>query len=301
MKFGHLAFEGFENELLSEIKFRIGNKKKVVQKNRLFLIDEELNLVWSQLNLNSLETIEIDSINDAVKKLKLRSKLWASYSSEFHRRTELIQTKIFSGKRKKETFLQKIPKSNFGFWCLLDEKKILLSQSTSNPFPLGQVQFEEDKVNPPSRAYLKLWEAFTLHTKPPQKGQIVLDMGSCPGGWTWVLQNLGCEVLSIDKAPIDDRLLQHSNVKFLKKDAFKLKPTEIPKPAWFFSDIICEPQALLDMVKIWINYYPDLKFLCTIKYKGETDFKITDEFLKIPFSRIVHLCYNKHEVTWLKV
>lgn len=298
MAYGYFAFSGFENELLSEIKYR--TKKQVVQMNRLFLLDEELDLVWAQLKFSQLENLEIDSINDAAKKLKSEKNIWAAYSYKLHRRTELIQEKIYNRKSKKYKFLEKLSGIECGFWCLVDEKKILKCAHTSNPLPLGEIEFEEDKMNPPSRAYLKLWEVFTVLIKPPENKQLVLDMGACPGGWTWVLQTLGCQVISVDKAPLEPRIKNLDGIEFIKKDAFKLRPEDIKKPDWFFSDIICDPKDLLELVKTWLKTYPDLKFVCTIKYKGRTDFKITDEFLKIPNSRVVHLCHNKHEVTWIK-
>lgn len=297
MKFGYLAFEGFEKELLSEIKYR--TKKEVIQNGRLFLLDQSLDLIWAQLTLSNIEKIQIESINDAAKILKTEKKTWAPYSYQLHRRTELIQEKIYRIKDKKYNLLEEVPENDFGFWCLTSEKEILKSASTKNKLPLGEIHFNEDKVNPPSRAYLKLWEAFTLHTKPPKKNQVVLDMGACPGGWTWVLEGLGCNVISVDKAPLDERLQKLPKIQYIKKDAFKLNPKDVKKPDWFFSDIICDPKVLLEMVRIWMDYHPDLKFLCTIKYKGSTDFKTTDEFLKISGSRIVHLCHNKHEVTWI--
>lgn len=304
MKYGYLAFKGFENELLSEIKYQ--NTKEVIQYDRLFLLNDDLNCVWAQIKLSDLKKIEFESINDAARKLKNEKKLWASYSFHLHRRTELIQEKVFRLKSKKIKFLSEppqpaAPQQDWGFWCLLNEKQILKCNSTLNPLPLGEVAFEEDKETPPSRAYLKLWEVLSLYVSPPEKNQIVLDMGSCPGGWTWVLQSLGCQVLSVDKAPLDPKIQKLPRIEFLKKDAFKLNPSEVKKPDWFFSDIICEPQDLLNMIKNWIAYYPELKFICTIKYKGKTDFKITNEFLKIPGSKIIHLFYNKHEVTWIKV
>lgn len=298
MKYAYLAFKDYENELLSEIKYR--NIKEVIQKDRLFLLNADMDLVWAQSKWNQPKNIEIESINDAVKKLKSENKLWQSYSFHLHRRTELIQEKIYGLKRKKIKFLNPVPVQDFGAWCLLSEKEILMCRSTLNSFPINSPQFEEDKVNPPSRAYLKLWEIFTLQIPPPQKSQLVLDMGSCPGGWTWVLQGLGCKVLSVDKAPLDPKIRKLPHIEFIKRDAFKLKPTEISKPDWFFSDIICDPKVLLKMIHEWLSFYPDLKFVCTLKYKGATDFKTTDEFLKIPGSRILHLHHNKHEVTFLK-
>ena len=298
MGYGYLAFEGFEKELLSEIKYR--TKKEVIQKDRLFLLDENLDLVWAQLKLH-LETLKIESINDATKKLKSEQKLWAHYSFHLHRRAELIQENLLKLKKRKFDFLDQVPSQEFGFFTLLNENEILKAAQTGSALPLGEMSFNEDKVNPPSRAYLKLWEVFTLHVKPPSKNDVVLDMGACPGGWTWVLQGLGCQVISVDKAPLDAKLQKRPRIEYIKKDAFKLKPQDIQKPSWFFSDIICDPKDLLEMVHHWMGALPDLNFVCTIKYKGETDFKTTDQFLKIPGSKIIHLCHNKHEVTWIRV
>jgi 23S rRNA (cytidine2498-2'-O)-methyltransferase len=299
MKYGYLAFDGFENELLSEIKYR--TQKKVVQKDRLFLLDEDLDLIWAQIILRNLQIVHFTSINDAAKKLRAEKKTWASYSFQLHRRTELIQEAVFKIRNKKFNFLDKIPPADFGFFCLWSEKEILQCTATHNQLPLGKIEFNEDKVNPPSRAYLKLWETFMLHVKPPSAKEVVVDMGSCPGGWTWVLQGLGCEVISVDKAPLDQKVAKLPRIEFVKRDAFKLKPSDIRDINWFFSDIICDPKDLLEMVQHWMKEKPNLKFVCTIKYKGKTDFKTTDEFLKIPGSRVIHLCHNKHEVTWVKL
>ncbi len=299
VSFAYLAFEGYENELLSEINYR-APKEVVIRNGRLFLLDLDLNLVWAQLKLTKFDIIKIDSINDAAKKLKAENKKWAAYSFHMHRRTELIQEKVSRGKFKKIKFLEKLSNHDFGFWCLLEEKKMLKCPSTLNPFPIGKIEFVEETATPPSRAYLKLWETFTLHVKPPEKNHVVIDMGSCPGGWTWVLQTIGCKVISVDKAPLDPNILALPNIEFIKQDAFKLDPSKIKKPDWFFSDIICDPQDLLNLVKKWIKRYPDLRFICTLKYKGATDFVTTDAFLSIPGSRVFHLCHNKHEVTWIK-
>ncbi len=299
MKFGYLAFKGHESELLGEIQYH--GFQKVIQMDRLFLMEANLSLAWSQLKLSNIEIIKIDSINQAARALKTEQKLWASYSFHLHRRTQLIQEKLIRVKKKKLHFLDKIPSEPFGFWCLLSENEILKSIHTSSALPLGEVEFEENKIIPPSRAYLKLWEVFTLHVAPPQAHQTVLDMGSCPGGWTWVLQSLGCQVLSVDKAPLAPQIAELPRISFFKGDAFKIKPQDIPKPDWFFSDIICEPQALLDMVLLWQRAYPQMKFICTIKYKGSTDYDVTNRFLQIPGSRIIHLYHNKHEVTWIKI
>lgn len=297
--FGYFSFEGFENELHEEIQFR--TKKQATQYGRLFLLEEDLSLVWAQLKLSKIEITDIESISKTAQFLKSKQKLWAPYSFKLHRRTELIQEQLRTPRNPTLDFLAKVPERDWGFWCLLEEKKILSCESTQNPFPLGEIKFHEDKINPPSRAYLKLWETFTIQLPPPEKKSRALDLGSCPGGWTWVLQTLGCHVISVDTAPLDEKVAKLKNIEFVKKDAFKLNPQSIPSPDWLFSDIICEPKKLYELVQSWLKIHPDLKCVCTIKYKGSTDFKTTDLFMKIPGSRIVHLIHNKHEVTWIRL
>ena len=43
------------------------------------------------------------------------------------------------------------------------------------------------------------------------------------------------------------------------------------------------------------------RFVCTIKFQGETDHKTVDAFAKIPGSRLLHLHHNRHELTWIKL
>ncbi len=297
-KVGYFSFEGFENELGEEIRFYTG--KQATHMGRLFLLDEDRELTWAQLTLRDIEIHDVQSISKAAKLLRDNGRRWASYAFHLHRRSQLIQEQVRAPKIQPLSFLEKPEKITWGFWTLLSENQMLVSPNTGNYFPLGLVNFAEDRSGPPSRAYLKLWETFTLYQPPPARDEKVLDLGSCPGGWTWVLQRLGTQVISVDKAPLDPSVASLANIEFVKRDAFKLRPDEIEQPAWLFSDIICEPQRLYELVARWLEAYPDLKCICTIKYKGKTDFKTTELFRKIPGSRIIHLCHNKHEVTWIK-
>ena len=86
---------------------------------------------------------------------------------------------------------------------MLAPDTILASARCSSPFVNGEVTFVEDRSGPPNRAYLKLWEALTLIGETPKPGQLCLDLGSSPGGWTWVMQGTGANVISVDKAPLD--------------------------------------------------------------------------------------------------
>lgn len=293
----HLSFPGFKEELINELQ--LANVKILEQKDRLVCsAPTSLQPLWSQCTWKNPVWIEISSIADASQKLKKLSSLWMNYDFHLHRRSILIQEKLLRLSPKPLTYLKPPPSKIFGAWTLWSESLLLASAETSSVLPLGLAQFQEDK-SLPSRAYLKLWELFTLHEPPPLAQQRVIDLGSAPGGWTWVLANLDCQVISVDKAKLDERLLKRKNVERLKKDAFSLEPETVGAVDVVFSDIICEPQRLYDLTQKWIASGLCKKLICTIKFKGATDFAMIQKFSQIPGSRLVHLCANKHEITWI--
>lgn len=291
-----LAFPGFEKDLREELR-RLGAPIDH-EDERFFLVsDLEQRPVWAQVCAHGGSLHSVSSITHAAKLLKSMGRKWACVSPQLHRRSELIQEKLGSDKPLKLDFLKPKAPVTWGLWALLGTDKLVAAPASDSPVPAGDVQFHESKT-PPSRAYLKLWETFTLHAPPPSPAEVVADFGSSPGGWTWVLAQLAKSVFSIDKAPLAPSVAAATNVVSVKKDAFKLNPEDLGPIDWFFSDIICEPPRLLDLVERW-RAAGVKKFVCTIKFKGHTDFETMERFLAIPESRVIHLCSNKHEVTWL--
>lgn len=255
------------------------------------------DLVWAHSVWRDPRRIEIASINDAAKKLRaLRPGPWALAPFEHHRRGTLIEEQTRGGRKPlpaKIPFLspRRAPLGQF----LLPEPGVLLAASdTSSWVPQGEPHFEESS-EAPSRAYLKLWEFFTMEGLRPREGETCFDLGASPGGWTWVLAKLGATVTSIDKADLAPHVARMPNVTLRRTDAFKLKPEKLD---WLFSDVICEPRKLLALVHEWRESGLCRNFVCTIKFKGETDFAVLNDFLRIPGSRARHLFHNKHEVTW---
>ena len=43
------------------------------------------------------------------------------------------------------------------------------------------------------------------------------------------------------------------------------------------------------------------RFVCTLKFQGETDYATAARFAAIPGSVLRHLYHNKHELTWIKI
>ena len=301
IKSAYLAPEGFQDQLVKELEG--------VQSchGRLVLTDRQPTKqpFWAQNIWCNPKLISIQSISDAAKKLKALQRNWSLYSFQLHRRAQLIQEQLPHVSAKLLNFPAPLPQSPLGSWTLLDRDTLLAASDCSSLFPNGEMHFTEDRKNPPNRAYLKLWEALTIVQEHPSPGQFCIDVGSSPGGWTWVLAKLGAEVLSIDRSPLDDRVSEMPGVHFQKRDAFSFRPEELresgKKIDWLFSDLVCYPEKLFDWVMMWVESGACDNFICTIKFQGEGDYSMAQKFADIPNSRVLHLFRNKHELTWLKL
>jgi len=290
-----LAIHQLESELERELKYyNIGYEKH----DRLYFLNKNYTPIFAQVTWKNCQKLSITSINDGIKKLKALGKNWSLFTIGNHRRAQLIQEGLYKFNNKAVPFLGEKPKFPMGGWTLIDQNTIVYATETTSLYPLGEIHFAENKTMPPSRAYLKLWEFFTLHHPGPKPGSEVIDMGATPGGWSWVLSQMQLNVTSVDKAALDEKIQKIPNIKFVQESAFGLNPKQMTHIQWFFSDIICYPERLLELIKNWMDEAHIQNFVCTIKFQGEADFKFIDEFLKIPNSHIVHLYHNKHEVTW---
>ena len=259
---------------------------------------------WCRTAMLSPFVINFDSIGEAAHALTDMQRGWAPYQYQFFRRASLIQKKLPYVNLKSRAFPAHIPVSPVGLYTLIEEGTMLASSATTSLLPAGAIRFTENHEDPPSRAYLKLYEALMfMHLffgcEAPREGERCFDAGASPGGWTWVLAGLGCDVFSIDRADLVPKLMKHPRVEFLKHDAFTLKPEEVGACDWVFSDVICYPARLYDWITGWLSSGLCKRMICTIKMQGVIDWKLMEKFAALPDSRIVHLNYNKHELTWL--
>ena len=190
------------------------------------------------------------------------------------------------------------PAGHLGAWTLLAPDLMLASPSKSSPFVLGACRFQEDRVGPPSRAYLKVWEALVRLGAWPRPGETCIDLGASPGGWTWALARLGASVTAVDKAPLDAGVVAMPGVTQVLESAFALEPTPVD---WLFSDVIAYPDRLLTLVRRWIEAGAARRIVCTIKFQGATDHEAAEAFAAVPGGRVLHLSHNKHELTFLWV
>ena len=303
-----LAFEGMENFLQAELEQRFGVSGPARQYGRLFYCQDfpqDAQDPWfAQCVMQKPFALGFESIGQAAGELKKIQRNWAPYSYQLFRRASLIQEKLPYINLKERAFPAKIPQSPMGLYTLAGQNEIIASAQTSSPLPAGKIAFAEDHVNPPSRAYLKLQESLTLagllfDAPLPAPGQKCFEAGACPGGWTWVLATLGASVLAVDRSPLDERLMKNPLVTFQAHDAFTLAPKDIGPCDWVFSDVICYPSRLYEWVQKWLESGLCNNMICTIKMQGGIDWAAAQKFADIPNSRVVHLNYNKHELTWI--
>jgi len=298
----YLAARGFTGELLEEIARAPGSPRILRADDRLVLTEgEPVAAVWAQNVWLGCRRLTFSSVSDAARMLRETQRNWAKYSVRFHRRAELIQARLPVWSPKPMRFLDPVPASPMGSWTLLDQHTLLAASRCSSPFPHGELDFDEDHEAPPSRAYLKLWELFTVQGFRPRAGERCLDLGGAPGGWSWVLAALGCRVTSVDKAPLDPRVAAMPGVTHLRESAFGLDPLDCGSVDWLFSDVVCYPRRLLGLVTAWIESGRCRNVVCSVKFQGRTDFEVIDGFAAIPGSRLVHLWHNRHELTWFRL
>lgn len=293
--FAHLDFA---EQLAEELKPR----KVIARYDRLFLCEDgPADSVWAQNLWLDPQWIEFTSIGDAARKLRAIQRSWMPFSFAHHRRLALITDELPKVTARRLTFPTAAPTSPMGAFTLVEPNRMLASPHTSSPWPHGIMEFNEDKVNPPSRAYLKLWEAFTRLGLHPTPGQRVLDLGASPGGWTWVVANLGCQVHAIDRSPLAPPLMDDPRVEFAGGNALSARPEDHPDVDWLLSDVICYPEKLHEFLQPWLADPRPRNFICTIKFQGENPYDILARFKEIRGSQVVHLYHNRHEVTWMLV
>ena len=174
-----------------------------------------------------------------------------------------------------------------------------LYHSLISPFVGGFNNVEDDK-KAPSRAFKKIIEAQELMGKRMWEGETVVDLGACPGGWTYIARKYGADVIALDRSPLDTELKEDENVTFLKEDAFKF---EVDEPAdWVVSDIICAPERILELINYWVIGKNCKNFVFTIKFHGHKDYGELKKFKniasKMDYNVILkQLNVNKNEVT----
>ena len=209
-------------EFLSELCEELGDVSQVID-DLVFSTHQTRDICFALDIWLEPYIVKFQSISEAVKMLRQAGKFWSAHPIAQVRRTRLIEEQL----RKCPSLTRQFPIETdipaIGVFCLLDQNTLVYSAKRLKKWPGGKCYFVEDKINPPNRAYLKLWEALTLLESYPKPGDLALDLGASPGGWTYVMQSLGARVTAVDKALLNPNIATLPGVTFLKQSAFAFR------------------------------------------------------------------------------
>jgi 23S rRNA (cytidine2498-2'-O)-methyltransferase len=267
--------------------------------NLMFSAMRKSNVIFASDVWLDTTVLGFESVSEAVRILKAAGRYWFLNPVASVRRSMLIAEQL----RKLPDLHHSFPVRNLlpqiGCFSLLDNNTLVYATKRLKNPPLGDFRFIEDKTNPPNRAYLKLWEALALLDRYPTSSESAIDLGASPGGWTWVMQSLGAQVLAVDKAPLAANIAKLPHVRFLRESAFALDPKTLNEPVdWLLCDVACYPERTLALINKWLDAGKAKQLIFTIKLQGQTDLNALEPFEAIPGARVLHLLHNKHEVTF---
>jgi 23S rRNA (cytidine2498-2'-O)-methyltransferase len=125
----------------------------------------------------------------------------------------------------------------------------------SAPFPGGIARLKFPPAAP-SRSTLKLDEAFLSllsHSERArwlERGMSAVDLGACPGGWTYQLVRRGINVIAIDNGAMSDTLMRSGLVQHLREDGFRYRPKKAVD--WLVCDMVEQPLKVAQLALLWI-------------------------------------------------
>lgn len=143
------------------------------------------------------------------------------------------------------------------FW--LDGLSVYLgvrSIENSSPYPMGILRLKQPAAAP-SRSTLKLDEAFAVLLNDEERerylvpGQYAVDLGACPGGWTYQLVRRSMYVDAIDNGPMAPSLMETGQVKHHREDGFKFVPYR-KNISWLVCDMVEKPSRVTRLMLKWL-------------------------------------------------
>ena len=158
----------------------------------------------------------------------------------------------------------------------------------------------KDDREAPSRAFKKILEAELRFGVAIKKGEVVVDLGSSPGGWSYVALQRGAKVTAIDRSPLREDLMNNRSLNFVKGDAFSYRPNATVD--WLLCDVIAFPEHSAELIKTWVANGLCKNKIVTIKFKGVHSLSILHDLKMYLEQRcrtfdLKHLDANKNEVT----
>lgn len=181
-------------------------------------------------------------------------------------------------------------------------------------WPAGHLPVADDPAAPAS-SFRKLEEAFGVLDAWPRPGEIGVDLGASPGGWTRVLRRHGARVVAVDRAALAPALQRDRHVRWVGGDAFRFDPAEVlaagERVDWLVSDIVAFPERIVELLGGLgrlggADPRGPRRFVVQMKFRGEVDHAAVAAGLAAAtasgyFTTARHLFHDKNEITLVGV
>ncbi|SJL82675.1 23S rRNA (cytidine(2498)-2'-O)-methyltransferase RlmM [Vibrio palustris] len=165
----------------------------------------------------------------------------------------------------------------------------------------------------PSRSTLKLEEAFHVFIPRAEwderlsSGMWAVDLGACPGGWTYQLVKRSMFVHAIDNGMMAESLMDTGQVQHHMVDGFKFEPPR-KNVTWLVCDMIEKPSRVAQLMGEWLihGWAKEALFNLKLPMKGRYDEVLDDiENLKVFLQQhdvkfrlqAKHLYHDREEIT----
>lgn len=138
----------------------------------------------------------------------------------------------------------------------------------ASPWPRGipRLRFPADA---PSRSTLKLEEALLSFLTEDEMASSLsparraVDLGACPGGWTYQFVRRGIRTQAVDNGAMDEKLMASGLVEHHRVDGFKFSPA---KPVdWMVCDMVERPKRVAALALSWWQNQFARRFVFNLK------------------------------------
>ena len=163
-------------------------------------------------------------------------------------------------------------------WFKIGETARLVMKIGTDEFWLGEYILEDhhlqtpgeetflSDVDCPSRAYYKIAEASESLDINFSKNARILELGSAPGGASQFLLEQGCQVLGVDPAAMDEKILAHPHFVHIKRPFATLTENMFKEGVeWIVSDINLPPTVIVKEVLRLNEFLKPKGLLLTLK------------------------------------
>ena len=301
-KFDSLIFARQKLLLIGEIEFQTGNRIAEIQ-----------SFLQEHITENCAELFNDESFSDVFAEYfdTEEGKQIAKFCKKF-------VVPLRSALRKSDTLTHKPDKRKPYLHLVFNTSQSCLVgisfPSDRSEHPLGIFRLKMP-TNAPSRSTLKLEEAIKGFFTPNQEqamfthGMRAVDLGACPGGWTYQLVQRKLIVEAVDHGEIDEKLMATGLVEYYSQDGFLYQPKE-GNVDWLVCDMIEQPSRVSELMLSWLENGQANAALFNLKLPMNKRHKVVSPIIEKckdrlhdRFGEVIikakHLYHNRDEITVL--